>query len=81
MKFDAKMARDVADCYNDAYSNYNMIPILFDYARKGRYNYSTTEDYFGKFKFDAIIKQQKMLEDLGFKVKIDEDMKVAIISW
>lgn len=82
MKFDAKMARDIADCYNEIDNNWDLIiPTLFAYARCGKYEYSTSYDSFGKHRYKTIVKHKTILESLGFKVEIDEDMKVAVISW
>ena len=82
MKFNAKMAKDIADCYNEIDDNWDsIIPTLFGYARGGRYEYSTSYDSFGKHKYKNIVKHKTTLESLGFEVKIDEDMKTAFISW
>ena len=82
MKFDAKMARTIAECYNKIDDNWNLIiPTLFTYARNGKYEYSTSYDSFGKYRYKIIVKDKAILESLGFKVEIDEDMKTAWISW
>lgn len=83
MKFDAKTARNIADCYNKIDDNWDSImSTLFGCARDGYYEYSTTHDFFGgKYRYKNIVKYKPNLESLGFKVEIDEDMKIAVISW
>lgn len=82
MKFDAKMARKIADCYNEVDDSWDTVmPTLFAYARNGHYEYSTTHDSFGKYRYKAIVKCKLNLESLGFKIEIDEDMKTADIGW
>ena len=82
MKFDAKMARDIADCYSKIDNDWDLIiPKLFACARNGAYGYLTSFDCFGKQRYKAIVNRKNELESLGFEVEIDEDMKTAVISW
>ncbi len=82
MKFDAKMARTVAECYNKIDDNWGLIiPKLFACARNGVFEYSTSFDSFGKDRYKKIVQCQNKLRQLGFEVEIDEDMKTAWISW
>lgn len=83
MKFDAKMARYLANFYNDeVYYNWDtIIGTIFGESIKGNHSFSTTTDDYGKFWFNTICKKKERLIRLGFKVEIDEDAKTAIISW
>lgn len=83
MKFDAKMARDITDFYNNNLKNsWNTIArIIFWKDIKGEHFYSTSPDKDGKIWSNIICKRKEYLTSLGFTVDIDEDMKTAIINW
>lgn len=82
MKFNARIASDMASCYNEIVKDSDLIiPFLYNCAREGKYCYSTSRDPLGKFRFKDIVKFQDKYKKLGFEVEIDEDMKVAWISW
>ena len=83
MKFDAKMARNLANFCNDEMrcNWYTILSTLFRIAIEGGYSFSTTTDDYGKFWFNTIYKEKEYLTNLGFEVEIDEDMKTAFISW
>lgn len=82
MKFDVKMASNIADCYNEIDNDYDLIiPKLFSCAKNGAYDYSTSFDCLGKDRYKVIVNRKDELKSLGFKVDIDEDMKIATISW
>ena len=82
MKFDARIARDMASCYNEIVENSDLIiPFLYSRAREGKYYYSTSSDPLGEFRFKDIVKFQDKYKKLGFEVEIDEDMKAAWIEW
>lgn len=83
MKFDAKMAREIADCWNEIDIAWDLIfPKIFTYAVNGLYKYEIAQyenDHFMRYK--VVCNCKGNLEALGFKVEIDEDMKIATISW
>lgn len=82
MKFDAEIARNMAECYNKIVEGSDLIiSFLYNRAREGKYYYSTSRDPLGKFRFKDIVKFQDKYRKLGFEVEIDEDMKIAWIGW
>ena len=82
MKFNARIARSIADSYNEMVEDSDLIiPFLYKCAREGKHYYTTCRDPLGKFRFKEIVKFQDKYKKLGFGVEIDEDMKVAWISW